>query len=218
MLCGRRRRQSGRTSSAGMASTRQSGCAWQQRSCAAAAPAPTKAVESLTVTELKTELAKAGLPTTGKKLELMERARNGRADLATACLAFAPKLARRVLVQPERTSPRRPRRTATNERPAVQPSHGLPSPYRLPAAQRPKRRPFSKGQPKWTSARVATAIGLIAEGKEPEPLKRRRTEADAEAHDPVPDGGGQADGDERDVDDDMDSVGYSSVEMDDEDT
>ena len=186
---------------------------------AAAAPAPTKAVESLTVTELKTELAKAGLPTTGKKLELMERARNGRADLATACLAFAPKLARRLLVQPaqpERTSPRRGRRTATDERP-VQPSHGLPSPYRLPASQRVKRRPPPKGQPKWTSGRVASAVGLIAEGKVPEPIKRRRTEADAEAHDPVPDAGGQADGDEADpYDFDMESLG--SGEMDDEDT
>jgi hypothetical protein len=80
-----------------------------------------------------------------------------------------------------------------------------------------KRRAPPKGQPKWTSARVATAVGLFAEGKVPEPIKRRRTEADAEAHDPVPDAGGQADGDEADpYDFDMESLG--SGEMDDEDT
>jgi hypothetical protein len=81
-----------------------------------------------------------------------------------------------------------------------------------------KRRAPPKGQPKWTSARVTTAVGLFAEGKVPEPIKRRRTEADAEAHDPVPaDAGGQADGDEADpYDVEMESLG--SIEMDDEDT
>jgi hypothetical protein len=56
----------------------------------------------------------------------------------------------------------------------VKPLFGLPSPYRLSVAQRQQRRAPPKGERKWTKERQAAAVEGLAQGIQPEPLKRAR--------------------------------------------
>jgi hypothetical protein len=180
----------------------------------AAAAQPEPNVDAMDVTSLKAELAAKGLPDKGKKAELQEAVRLARADLGAARQAQAVKVALRELPPPTVPQDGSPTRCATahhtGESDAARPLFGLPSPYRLPTPQRPKRKAAPKGQLKLTATRAAAAVAAIARGEQPAPLKRHRTEAAASAA-AATDGANEADeespsegeeGDE-DLDEDM---------------
>ena len=63
----------------------------------------------------------------------------------------------------------------------VQPSFKLPSPYRLPAAQRQKRKPPAEGTRKYTTKAVSRAMDLLAQGEQASPRKRRVGVTDEQA-------------------------------------
>lgn len=124
----------------------------------------------------------------------MAQVQEARDDLAGVREKQAPVVARTRIEYPqrvmERSSPmRRPvrrARTATGPstspisgdcpphgpRSPVQPEFALLQPYALPPEQRQKRIAATKGQKKWTRARIAQAIEDLAAGREVQPLKR----------------------------------------------
>lgn len=119
----------------------------------------------------------------GLTCEYQEAVREARADLTAAQAAQAVQLRRRSLPGPAAVQEGSPTRAAVRERESacVRPAYGLPSPYRLEAAQRKprNRKPPPAGRQKLTGKRVTAAIAAIARGEQPEPLKRRRSEAEA---------------------------------------
>jgi hypothetical protein len=147
------------------------------------------AVEDLNVSKLKAELTAMGLPAKGKKDQLVEALRAARLDPAAAQAAREVAMDRRACPpaqlprEMERASPMRRRQTATNENDSriVQPSFKLPSPYRLPAAQRQKRKPPAEGTRKYTTKAVSRAMDLLAQGGQASPRKRRVGVTDEQA-------------------------------------
>ena len=160
---------------------------------AAAAPvavASRPEVSAMRNPEMQAELAAFGLDTKGKKAELAQRLREARVDPAAAQEARAEPLARRELPAPSsRPSPSRLGATG------VLPSYGLPSPYKLPARQREKRKAPPKAELKYTTARTAKAVKAIAAGNRASPLKRRK-ESDGGGAGPSSAGGGEEEDDE----------------------
>ena len=140
------------------------------------APAPAKPnAQEMSATELRTELAALDVCTKGKKGELVVAVLAARADITAVRIAQAVPLARRSLPALPRDSPRLRRDRISN---ALLPTHGLPSPYRLPPSQRQKRKPPPSGQPQYTAARVTAALAAIAAGQPHTPLKRSRVGED----------------------------------------
>ncbi len=187
-----------------------------RRSTGAAAAAPVAPatsrpeVSTMRNPEMQAELATLGLDTKGKKADLQQRLREARVNPAAAQEARAEPLARRELPAPS-SRPSPSRHAATG----VLPSYGLPSPYKLPARQRPKRKAPPKGELKYTTARTARAVKAIAAGNRPSQLKRRK-ESDGGGAGPSSAGGGEEDGDGVGDDDDDDEMGEDDDMEDDE--
>ena len=143
-----------------------------QTAPAETAAAPLAVVDAMTAPALRAELAAQGLSDKGRKGELQLQVAAARADIAAVRIAQAVPLARRPLPDMPRGSPRRQRSDV------VLPLHGLPSPYRLPATQRQKRKAPPPGQKQYTAGRLAASLATIAAGGVSTPLKRSRVQPD----------------------------------------
>lgn len=147
---------------------------------------PASDVDELSVAALKAELATHGLPPARKKLDLVQQLRTARMDPQAARAAHSIAAALRPLPtsptrELARASPQRRRQTTTAERATVAALYGIPSPYRLPIAQRQKRRPTPEGTRKYTTKALTQAKVKLTAGERPSPLKRRKGATDAEA-------------------------------------
>jgi hypothetical protein len=139
--------------------------------------------------ELRTELASKGLASDGKVAYLRERVAAARANLDGVRSEEAQKVDQRELqfgspraaeAQRRQCLPAAGSSKDPPPAPIVQPVFGLPSPYKLPHAQRQRRKPPPKGQKKYTAKRVAEALERLNAGEQPEPLKRSRRQDGAE--------------------------------------